>query len=196
MASVKNSDQHRRTPRTGGRIPPGFTLVLPTLLPVGLLVLALVLPGFMFEGDQTASRIGLGPAAWPNMMLRGMAAFCVLWIARDIWALGAASRMPTLSIPDEDDHYHFGKAIVGLLMIVAYGWMLPILGFAVSTSLFIMIWCVFGGLRNPLVVLPVALIGTISLLWLFMGLALMPLPRGQGVFDDFSIWVLRATGIY
>ena len=52
MASVKNSDQHRRTPRTGGRIPPGFTLVLPTLLPVGLLVLALVLPGFMFAYHQ------------------------------------------------------------------------------------------------------------------------------------------------
>lgn len=196
MTSARDNDQDRLTSRAGGMIPPGLAAVLPTLLPVGLLLMALVLPGFMFESDQTASEIGLGPAAWPNAMLRGMAVFCVLWIARDIWAIGPESRQPTLAIPRDDSHYHFGKAIVGLIIIIAYGWSLPILGFAVSTSVFIMIWCLFGGLRNLLVLIPVTMIGTIGLLWLFMGLALMPLPRGYGVFDNFSIWLLRATGIY
>ncbi len=196
MASARENDPNRQTSRTGRNIPPGLAANLPTLLPVGLLLMALVLPGFMFESDQTASAIGLGPAAWPNAMLKGMAVFCVLWIARDIWALGAVSRKPTLSVPVEDSHYHFGKAVVGLVMIMVYGWCLPILGFAVSTSAFIMIWCLFGGLRNLLVVVPVTVIGTIGLLWLFMGLALMPLPRGYGTFDNFSIWLLRATGIY
>ncbi|MGB3406943.1 MAG: tripartite tricarboxylate transporter TctB family protein [Jannaschia sp.] len=163
---------------------------------MALLFLALILPGRMFESDQTASDIGLGPAAWPRAMLLGMAVFSVLWIARDIWAMGAATRKPTLSVPVEDGHYHFGKALVGLALIVAYGWALPVVGFAVSTALFITVWCLFGGLRNLWVVVPVALIGTIALLWLFMGLALMPLPRGAGPFDDFSIGLLRATGIY
>lgn len=196
MATAPDSDPDRRTSRTGRSTPPGPATILPTLLPAGLLLMALVLPRFMFQSDQTASKIGLGPAAWPDAMLLGMAVFCVLWIVRDVWALGATSRKPTLSIPIEDGHYDFGKAIVGLIMIIAYGWSLPILGFAVSTSVFIMIWCLFGGLRNLLVVIPVTVIGTIALLWLFMGLALMPLPRGFGPFDDFSIWLLRATGIY
>ncbi|HEV8033680.1 tripartite tricarboxylate transporter TctB family protein [Yoonia sp.] len=195
MASIQNKEQYR-TPRTGGRLPPGLGLLLPTLLPLGLLVMAMILPGFMFESDQTASTIGLGPAAWPEAILMAMAVFCVLWIARDVWALGAAGRRPTLSFPVEDDHYHFGKALIGLLLIIAYGWSLPVFGFAVTTTIFIMIWCLFGGLRNVLVLIPVTVIGTIGLMWLFMGLALMPLPRGYGVFDNFSIWLLRATGIY
>lgn len=196
MASAEQDDSAGQTPQTGGIIPPGLMRLLPTALPVALLLLALILPGHMFESDQTASKIGLGPAAWPRAMLQGMAFFSVLWIARDIWVLGAVHRKSTLTIPVEDSHYHFGKAIAGLVLIVAYGWLMPILGFAVATAIFIAVWCLFGGLRNLRMVIPVTLIGTISLLWLFMGLALMPLPRGAGVFDIFSIWLLRATGIY
>lgn len=196
MASAKPNKDIGQMPRAGGGIPPGYLRLLPTMIPLGLLVLALVLPAHMFQSDQTASRIGLGPAAWPRAMLLGMALFSGLWIARDIWALSAAGRKSTLSIPVEDTHYHFGKAIIGLMMIIAYGWMLPKIGFAASTAVFILVWCLFGGLRNLLIVVPVTLIGTIALLWLFMGLALMPLPRGAGVFDNFSIWLLRATGIY
>ena len=196
MASAKPNKDIGQMPRAGRGIPPGYLRLLPTLIPLGLLVLALVLPAHMFQSDQTASRIGLGPAAWPRAMLLGMALFSALWIARDIWVLSAAGRKSTLSIPVEDTHYHFGKAIIGLIMIVAYGWMLPKIGFATATATFILVWCLFGGLRNVFVVVPVTLIGTIALLWLFMGLALMPLPRGAGVFDNFSIWLLRASGIY
>lgn len=196
MTSAQNNNERGQTPRTGGSYSSGLARLLPTLLPAGLLLMAVILPNFMFKSGQTTTKIGLGPAAWPLSMLTGMALFCVLWIARDLWVLGAANRKPTLTAPVEDDNYDFTKAIVGLAMIVIYGWSLPILGFAISTAIFIMVWCLFGGLRNPKIVIPVTLIGTIALLWLFMGLALMPLPRGHGVFDNFSIWLLRATGIY
>ncbi|MBE0411998.1 tripartite tricarboxylate transporter TctB family protein [Yoonia sp.] len=179
-----------------GIIPPGLVRLAPTLLPLMLFIMAFVLPDHMFSREQSTTRIGLGPASWPNAMLLGLAFFAALWVLRDIWALGAEYRKPSLSMPVEDSHYHFGKAIVGLVMILAYGWMLPVIGFALDTALFITIWCLFAGLRKLTVVLPVALIGTIALLWLFMGLALMPLPRGVGGFGDFSIWLLRATGIY
>jgi len=182
--------------KAGGHPPSGLIRHLPSLVPVVLLVLALTLPGQMFQSDQRPSSIGLGPAFWPDAMLWGLAVFSALWIGRDIWALGRAGRRPTLSLPREDGPYDYRKALVGLVMIVAYGWLLPTLGFAVSTAVFIAIWCLFGGLRNLAVVVPVTLIGTLALLWLFMGLALMPLPRGVGMFDTFSIWLLRATGIY
>lgn len=196
MASSPIRDESGKKPHAGGSLPPGMARLLPTALPLGLLLLAMILPGHMFESDQKSSEIGLGPAAWPRAMLLGLAVFSALWIARDVWVLGRAGRAPTLRIPREDEHYHFGKALVGLGMIVAYGWLLPIVGFAVSTAIFIATWCLFGGLRNLMVVVPVTVIGTIALLWLFMGLALMPLPRGVGVFGEFSIWLLRATGIY
>lgn len=196
MTQARPEHKTRETPMAGRRHPPGIARLWPTLVPLGLFVTALVLPGHMFQSDQTARTIGLGPAAWPRTMLLGMAFFSALWIARDLWVLGAAHRPPTLRMPVDEGEYQFGKAIVGLVLIVAYGWLLPLLGFAVSTAVFIAVWCLFGGLRKLRIVVPVTLIGTIALLWLFMGLALMPLPRGAGVFDGFSIWLLRTTGIY
>lgn len=196
MPSSPVRDESGQEPRAGGVLPPGISRMLPTLLPLGLLVLSLILPGYMFESDQRPSAIGLGPAAWPRTMLHGLAVFSALWIVRDIWVLGRAGRGPTLRIPKDEEQYDFGKALGGLVMIVAYGWLLPVLGFAVSTTIFIATWCLFSGLRNLMIVVPVTLIATISLLWLFMGLALMPLPRGAGMFGEFSIWLLRATGIY
>jgi putative tricarboxylic transport membrane protein len=196
MSSTHQADKVDEAKATGRPAPPGVARLLPTLLPIALLVGALVLPGFMFDGEQTIRAEGLGPAAWPDAMLWGLAFFSVLWILRDIWVLMRPDKAPTLSIPQEDEHYHFGKALLGLVVIVAYGWLLPITGFAVATATFITVWCLLGGLRSPKIVIPVTLIGTIALLWLFMGLALMPLPRGTGVFGDFSIWLLRTTGIY
>ncbi len=196
MASAKHTDQGGSTSQTGGARSPGILRLMPTLLPLSLVVMALVLPSFMFSRDQGAAQPGLGPASWPGAMLLGMAFFAALWVLRDIWVLAAAGRKPSLSMPAEDSHYHFGKAIAGLTMILVYGWVLPVVGFALATSVFITVWCLFAGLRKLTVVLPVAGIGTIALLWLFMGLALMPLPRGAGSFGDFSIWLLRLTGIY
>lgn len=196
MASSPRESGRTQKPRAGGQASPGIARLLPTAIPLGLLALAIFLPGQMFQSDQTASVIGLGPAAWPRAMLLGLGVFSALWILRDLWVLAGAGRMPSLRMPQEDEQYNFGKALVGLVMIVAYGWILPLVGFAVSTVLFIAAWCFFGGLRDLRVVVPVTLIGTLGLLWLFMGLALMPLPRGAGGFGDFSIWLLRATGIY
>lgn len=174
----------------------GLGRLLPALLPAVLFLLALTLPSQMFQSDQIAARVGLGPEIWPKTALGGLAVLSAVWFLRELWVLARAGRCSMLNPPAEDGHYHFGKAVAGLAMIVAYGWLLPQVGFAMATAGFIVLWCLIGGLRNPVVVLPVALIGTLALLWLFMGLALMPLPRGHGVFDTFSVWLLKAVAIY
>ncbi|WP_157973655.1 tripartite tricarboxylate transporter TctB family protein [Tropicimonas sp. IMCC34043] len=190
------TSDHRTDAQVGRAQSSGLRVLLPTVLPAMLVVLGLVLPLFMFEGDQHPSKIGLGPGAWPDAILKGMSFFAALWLAREIWVLGRAGRTTTLSPPDDDLSYSYAKAIGGLVMIVAYGWLLPLTGFALTTAAFIALWCVFGGVRKPLVVIPVSLLGTYALLWVFMGLALMPLSRGVGVFNSFSIALLQLLGIY
>lgn len=192
MASTRSQDAVRNR----GDATLGLRRLLPTLVPAVLLVMALLMPGQIFRQEQTASIVGLGPAAWPRAMLMAMAGLCVLWLIRDMWVLRGAGRMPSLVIAREEEPYAMGRALIGLGLIIAYGWLLPIVGFAVASALFIFIWCLLGGMRNPVVLVPVALGGTVAVLWLFMGLALMPLPRGYGPFDPFSIWLLQTTGIY
>lgn len=186
--------------RASGVFPAGGARPLRALasiaLPAAVLVLALILPSFIFRADQVIRANGLGPAAWPRAMLAGLVVFALLWIWREIWVLGRAGRAPTLSPPQDEGGYDMRRALIGMGLIAAYGMAMPQVGFALTTAVFVAAWCYLSGLRKWRVVAPVTLIGTIAILWLFMGLALMPLPRGQGGFGEFSIWLLRTTGIY
>jgi putative tricarboxylic transport membrane protein len=165
------------------------------ILPTVLIFLGLALPFFMFPAAPPENMGGLGPGAWPRMALVLMVVFSALWLISE-WRRARAGRPLTNPAATSDEPYSMPKALVGIVLIVAYGWALAYLGFAVTSALFIAVWCFYGGMRNPLVILPVALIGTGAMLWLFMGLALMPLSRGVGVFDSFSIWLLQTLQIY
>ena len=182
--------------RTGAGQTAGVVRLLPALLPAVLAVLALVLQHFVFWRGKPAVTTGLGPDAWPDLILNALALFSAIWLGLELWVLGRAGRRSALRAPDDDEIYRFGKAVIGIILIVLYGILLPLTGFALTTAAFIAIWCVYGGVRKPLVVLPVSLIGTWVLLWVFMGISLMPLSRGRGIFDQFSIWLLKALWIY
>lgn len=187
------------------------SLALRLVTPALFLAAALCLPSAMLQSDEPFSGAGLGPAAWPRTMLILIAFFAVIWLAQEFlaWRRGRArpdsgpvppleqlaGPAPPLDVEDEE-HYSTRKAMLGLALIVAYGWALPIIGFPIATAAFMAIWCVLGGVRRALVVLPVSLLGAVVLLWVFMGAAKMPFPRGRGVFDETSVALLQLLGIY
>jgi putative tricarboxylic transport membrane protein len=170
--------------------------LIPVAVPAMLLVAALVLPAFMFTGDRRPDVPGLGPAAWPNVVLLLLGVFSAIWLAIEVWGLVKWRVSTSLSAPHDEDVYHYGKALVGIGLVIAFGWLLPYVGFAIACAGFLLIWCLYGGLRNPFVLVLVPTLGTIALLWMFMGLALMPLSRGVGIFDQFSVALLQLLGIY
>lgn len=166
-------------------------------VPGCLLIVALVLPSFMFDRPLRIRVRGLGPDAWPTLFLNGMAVLAVLWIVAEIWGVYAARKRPNAFVyTPEPEAYDYRRAIMGIGLILAFGWLLPVVGFAISATLFIFCWCLLGGIRNPVALVLLSLLGMITLLWVFMGLALMPLSRGTGVFDTFSVWFLRLLRIY
>lgn len=185
-SSKAPSDRIRR-----GHIALALRLTTPGLF----LVAALALPSFMVDAARPLRGTGLGPAAWPQVML-ALIAFCAaVWLAHEVFAWRRGRPAITAAATDGEP-YSYGKAATGLAMIVAYGILLPVIGFPLATASFIALWCVLGGVRHPLVVAPLSLVGTAALLWMFMGLALMPLSRGQGVFDRISVTILQLLGIY
>ncbi|MGF1631530.1 MAG: tripartite tricarboxylate transporter TctB family protein [Kiloniellaceae bacterium] len=169
-------------------------LALHLIAPASFLVAALVLPAFMLNTTRPFRGPGLGPAAWPQVMLALVAVCAAIWLVQEFLARRRARAAPVAAAPGEV--YSYAKAVTGLVMILAYGWLLPVIGFPITTATFIALWCVLGGVRNPVAVVPLSLVGTGVLLWVFMGLALMPLSRGQGIFDRISIAVLQMLGIY
>jgi putative tricarboxylic transport membrane protein len=132
-------------------------------------------------------------------MLAAIAVFSAIWLVQEVlaWRRGRDVIDAGDALPEpEREHYHYRKAFAGLVMILAYGWLLPVIGFPLATVIFTLAWCLLGGIRNKAALLLVPTVGTAALLWLFMGLALMPLSRGRGVFDQISIAVLQTLGIY
>ena len=183
----EGSAAHRRS---------GLGHFLPAAIAAGLLIATLVLPAHILKPGTRPVPGGLGPEAWPLGIIGLLAALAVLWSAREIWALLGSGRRSLLTATEDDSGSSSARAIVGRVLSVLYGALIPVTGFALTTAVFIALWCRFGGLVSPLAIAGVSLLGTAALLWVFMGLALMPLSRGVGVFDDLSIALLRLLGIY
>jgi putative tricarboxylic transport membrane protein len=197
MTRFAAAEDHIKTPPDDAARRRWWVLALRLAAPAGFLIAALVLPSFMLDTTRPLRGTGLGPAAWPQAMLVLIAVCAVIWMAQTViaWRGGRPVPAATAAAPAGETYSH-RKALIGLVLIVAYGWLLPVTGFPLATAAFIALWCILGGVRHPLAVVPLSLVGTVVLLWIFMGLALMPLSRGQGVFDQVSVTILQLLRIY
>lgn len=162
-------------------------------LPALLVVLSLWLDCHVVEHWDMLPP-GLGPASWPRAALWLLAACATLWLvleARELWlgrSGGAADEAPA--------DYDRMKAFVAIALTLVYGAAIPRIGFAFATVLFVAAFCAVGGIRRPRVLVPVSLLGTVVLLWVFAGVARMPLDRGEGPFDAATVALYRLLGIY
>lgn len=122
----------------------------------------------------------LGPSFFPKILLGALAVVSLMHIARMLVRRrpqgdGAARRV------------HWRSLAVALGLTLAYAAVLGVAGFLAATAVFqaLLLALVFGYRRPALVVgLPLgmtALYGAI-----FLGLMNAPLPRGRGLFADFS----------
>ena len=71
-----------------------------------------------------------------------------------------------------------------------------VIGFAMGTFLFLTFWFILGGIRQPLVIISNSALGTGALLYLFLKVAYLPLPRGVEIFDTVTVNLYRLLGIY
>lgn len=175
-------------------------LVRRLVLPLGLLVLALILPGHVLEnpGMMAGMPGALGPTAWPRAALAGVAACAALWLVLEVLAFGrSGGRAAFVAAPaaDQDAHDNL-RAVFGLALTVLYGIAIPTIGFPLATLLFVIAWSALGGVRRPVVLVSVSVIGTVVLLYVFVRLALMPLNRGSGAFDQLTVGLYQLLGIY
>lgn len=174
--------------------------------PLAFVVGALLLRSRVVESPEMAAQVtrGLaGPATWPTIMIWAVAAFGLIWMLQRILEIARATSYPpdvtaALDAPSEDAlGTPFSVLILmGIMFILMYGYLLVAIGFAASTLLYLVAWCLLGGMRKPVQIGLIGLVGTTVLLYLFVKLASMPLDRGQGVMGEASIALYRLLGIY
>ena len=158
-----------------------------------------IAPGVDLEG---MSRGIAGPGTWPKVVLYGAAVCAALLFGRTVTALWRSGGGAALGKPrDAEDgggteEHDDVRLAIGIALIVAYGLAIGLIGMAWATMAFVAAWLVLGGLRRPLTVVLVSTLGTAAILYLFVKISLMPLDRGQGIFEQATIALYRILGIY
>jgi putative tricarboxylic transport membrane protein len=166
--------------------------VLPLAAAAVCVVIALsyVAPGVDFAA---MARGVVSPVTWPKaMLLCAAAAAALLALVHLLEVLSLREQPP----PGEGEDYHEGRSIGAIALLVAYGIAIPFVGIAWATPVFIAGWLLLGGIRKPLTVGLVSILGKIGILYFFVKLSLMPLDRGKGVFEQATVALYRVLGIY
>ncbi|MBI4607715.1 MAG: tripartite tricarboxylate transporter TctB family protein [Candidatus Rokubacteria bacterium] len=132
----------------------------------------------------------LGPDFWPRLVLVALMASCVLKLVEVARAKGPAatgSPGPQVGLP---------KLVGGIALVLGYPALAPLLGFPLTTALFLAAFMRLVGTRRVLPLTLTAALGTVSLLYVFVKVVYLPLPKGAGVFEDFTIFLYRLLRIF
>lgn len=170
----------------------------PLAAPVAFICLAALMLGFITDRPEEAQAMArgiAGPTTWPRIMLYGVMLFALAWaLQRLALVLRHREGLPPLATPIAAAG---GPRVwAGILLVLAYGYSLPLIGFALATVIYIALWLLLGGIRSALQVTLTSIAGTVIFLYFFIKLALMPLDRGVGAIGEFSVALYRLLGIY
>ena len=150
-----------------------------------------LLPG-TWSLESLAREGQLGPGFWPRVALVGLIVACAAKAVEE-WRRGphAGDREGA-----ERPEISMATLIVGIGLIVAYVLLAPLLGFALVTALFIAAFMVLCGARSPAALAANAVLGTVGLLYLFVKLVYLPLPKGDGPFEPITLALYRLLRIF
>jgi hypothetical protein len=168
-----------------------------------MLAVALVLywMATRIEAD-TGGRIS--PAFWPKTIVVFMGLLCAYEIVKRLVlgssfeAQGVVSTAPVNQGGETEEPpaaENPRMLLGGIALIVAYVVAVPWLGFFVTTALFLAAFPWVGGLRRPLLSAVLGVVGALVLVVMFMRIAYISLPLGEGPFRTLSLALMRAIGV-
>jgi len=140
--------------------------------------------------DAVAREGQLGPGFWPRLVLVGLGVACLLKAVGE-WRAGRAPE--PAAAPGAIDR---ARLAMGIALIVLYVLVTPWAGFAVTTVAFIAAFMTLAGARSPVSIGANAVLGTVVLLYAFVKVVYLPLPKGEGGFEALTLLVYRALRIF
>ena len=145
-----------------------------------------VLAGSMDENPIPGQ---LGPAFWPRALLILLMASCVLKALESYLSFGKGIADTGLESAPPD--IKVSKLIAMIILILAVVPGMEILGFALANLIFLILFIRLAGMQKLPSLIVTALLGTIFLLYLFGKVVYLPLPKGNWIFNDLTIFIYR-----
>lgn len=130
----------------------------------------------------------LGPDFWPKLAIGVMSLACAFELARVLVGARETEGIAIL-LHTEEDAEPAGRLhllIAGVALIAAYAVLVPVLGFMLSTLLFMTAFMYIGRYRNHVVIWSISVAAILIIAFLFLRLAYVSLPRGIPPFDQLT----------
>ncbi len=160
--------------------------------PVAGLAVAIVLFARSYGLDEVAQPGQLGPGFWPRLVLIGLAVACAAKIVIDVRRRRPGTVLPSAGPPP----FSAVMLVIAVALMVGYVPAVPVLGFAVATVVFIVAFMRVGGVRSPVMLAATSVLATLSVLYVFVRVVYLPLPKGAGALETATIALYRALGIF
>ena len=135
----------------------------------------------------------LGAAFWPKMTLILLMVSCGIKAWEIMKARGKEEKETPLEGPPLGVNIPKLAAMIAMIILVVY--FLDVIGFALANFLFLILFMRIAGLRKKAPLVLTSALGTIFLIYLFVKIVYLPLPKGQWFFDDFTIALYRLLHI-
>jgi putative tricarboxylic transport membrane protein len=140
--------------------------------------------------DDVAQPGQLGPAFWPRMILGALAIVSLAKLVLDVWRNPSSDESASRSVISRH------LLVVAIATILLYVALTPVIGFALATAVFAAVFMALGGTRSAVAVVATAALSTLAVLYLFIKLVYLPLPKGVGVMEQVTLALYRALGIF
>lgn len=183
-----------------------LTYALPHLL---MLAASAALYAAAMNIDASSAGGRIGPDFWPKVVIGGMAALCLYEaVKRLVFGRGSAgglgdalTALPATAAdgqeaPQEEPEREYPRLmLVGTALVIGYVLAVPYLGFFITTAAFLASFSWLGGFRRPWLNLAVSAAGALLLVVLFMRVAYISLPLGEGPFRAVSLALITLLGV-
>jgi putative tricarboxylic transport membrane protein len=170
----------------------------PTLPYVAGLVFVAVFFVLVVRIEYTPRAGHLGPTFWPMAALVLMALACLYEIVRI--TLGIASTAHGLAdayeeAGDDETEPKYPRLLIGgIVLLLVFGFLVPILGFLLAGFLFLASFMYLGRYRSHIVIWVTSAVIIVLVALVFIRLAYVSLPRGMPPFDRFTDFMRLVLG--
>lgn len=171
--------------------------------------IALYAAAMQIDTGGTGGGRRIGPDFWPKAVIVFMGALALYEVVKralfgsDFRATGLADGLISNPVGDatnetagEDAAIEYPRLLVaGSMLILGYVAVVDWLGFFVTTALFLMAFIWVGGFRRHGWNVLISLVGAFIMVVLFMRVAYISLPLGEGPFRSTSIALMSVIGV-
>jgi len=130
----------------------------------------------------------LGPAFWPKTILILLMISCGI---KAVELLFARSKESETGEGESLPAVHYPKLLAMIALVIAVVAAMEAIGFLLANLLFLILFLRVAGVRKKPLLFLTSGLGTILLLYLFVKVVYLPLPKGYWFFDDVTIFLYR-----